>query len=69
LLLVCLFCSPNTVNSALAGESERNLREAFSAASSHTALGKPSVIFIDEIDGLCPRRDSMYGTIHNFYAE
>lgn len=51
--------SPNTINSALAGESERNLREAFSEASSHTALGKPSVIFIDEIDGLCPRRDSI----------
>lgn len=51
--------SPNTVNSALAGESERNLREAFSEASSHAALGKSSVIFIDEIDGLCPRRDSI----------
>ncbi|XP_004493364.1 cell division control protein 48 homolog B [Cicer arietinum] len=50
--------SPHSVLSAKAGESERNLREAFSEASSHVALGKSSVIFIDEIDALCPRRDS-----------
>ncbi|CAK8543033.1 unnamed protein product [Lathyrus sativus] len=50
--------SPNTIHSAHVGESERNLREAFSEASSHAALGKSSVIFIDEIDVLCPRRDS-----------
>jgi len=24
-------------------------------------MGKPSVIFIDEIDALCPRRDSRCG--------
>lgn len=68
-LFVCLFCSPHSVLSAKAGESERNLREAFSEASSHVALGKSSVIFIDEIDALCPRRDSKYGTIDDFYAE
>lgn len=50
--------SPHSVHRAHAGESERILREAFSEASSHVALGKPSVIFIDEIDSLCPRRDS-----------
>lgn len=66
---VCLFCSPHTVHRAHAGESERILREAFSEASSHATSGKPSVIFIDEIDALCPRRDSKYGTIDGFYAE
>ncbi|KAI4314075.1 hypothetical protein L6164_027016 [Bauhinia variegata] len=50
--------SPHSVHRAHAGESERILREAFAEASSHAALGKPSIIFIDEIDALCPRRDS-----------
>ncbi|XP_027099778.1 cell division control protein 48 homolog B isoform X3 [Coffea eugenioides] len=50
--------SPHSVHRAHAGESERILREAFAEASSHAKLGKPSVIFIDEIDAICPRRDS-----------
>ncbi|CAJ1931890.1 unnamed protein product [Sphenostylis stenocarpa] len=50
--------SPHSVHRAHAGESERILRDAFKEASSHVALGKPSVIFIDEIDALCARRDS-----------
>ncbi|TKY69568.1 Cell division control protein 48-like B [Spatholobus suberectus] len=50
--------SPHSVHRAHAGESERILREAFSVASSHVALGQSSVIFIDEIDALCARRDS-----------
>ncbi|BFG16835.1 hypothetical protein CerSpe_031070 [Prunus speciosa] len=50
--------SPDSVHKAHAGESEKFLREAFSQASLHKSSGKPSVIFIDEIDALCPRRDS-----------
>ncbi|XP_038893114.1 cell division control protein 48 homolog B isoform X1 [Benincasa hispida] len=50
--------SPHSVHKAHAGESEKVLREAFSKASSHAMSGKPSVIFIDEIDALCPHRDS-----------
>ncbi|XP_021756682.1 cell division control protein 48 homolog B-like [Chenopodium quinoa] len=50
--------SPHTVHRAHVGESEKVLREAFSEASSHAKSGKPSVIFIDEIDALCPRRAS-----------
>ncbi|CDP21884.1 unnamed protein product, partial [Coffea canephora] len=50
--------SPHSVHRAHAGESERILREAFAEASSHAKVGKPSVIFIDEIDAICPRRDS-----------
>ncbi|KAH9602640.1 hypothetical protein KSS87_005125 [Heliosperma pusillum] len=50
--------SPHTVHRAHVGESEKVLREAFMEASSHAASGKPSVIFIDEIDALCPRRNS-----------
>lgn len=49
--------SPHSVHKAHVGESEKVLREAFSQASSHVLSGKPSVVFIDEIDALCPRRD------------
>ncbi|KAH9772367.1 cell division control protein 48 [Citrus sinensis] len=49
--------SPHSVHKAHVGESEKALREAFSQASSHASSGKPSVVFIDEIDALCPRRD------------
>ncbi|XP_050277483.1 cell division control protein 48 homolog B isoform X11 [Quercus robur] len=52
-----IIISPHSVHRAHAGESEKALREAFSEASSHAMLGKPSVIFVDEIDALCPRRD------------
>ncbi|KAL7096839.1 hypothetical protein ACP275_10G105400 [Erythranthe tilingii] len=50
--------SPHSVHKSHAGESEKILREAFAEAANHARLGKPSVIFIDEIDALCPRRDS-----------
>ncbi|GAV83867.1 AAA domain-containing protein [Cephalotus follicularis] len=50
--------SPHSVHRAHAGESERILREAFSEALSHAMSGMPAVVFIDEIDALCPRRDS-----------
>uniref|UniRef100_A0A803L7R8 AAA+ ATPase domain-containing protein n=1 Tax=Chenopodium quinoa TaxID=63459 RepID=A0A803L7R8_CHEQI len=55
--------SPHTVHRAHVGESERVLRDAFSEASSHAKSGKPSVIFIDEIDALCPRRASRIDAI------
>ncbi|KAL0446996.1 UNVERIFIED_CONTAM: Cell division control protein 48B [Sesamum latifolium] len=50
--------SPHAVHRSHAGESEKILREAFAEATSRAKSGKPSVIFIDEIDALCPRRDS-----------
>ncbi|KAI3497803.1 hypothetical protein L1887_33351 [Cichorium endivia] len=50
--------SPHSVHRAHAGESEKILRDAFAEASSHIKLKKPCVIFIDEIDAICPRRDS-----------
>ncbi|THG19895.1 hypothetical protein TEA_016105 [Camellia sinensis var. sinensis] len=50
--------SPHSVHRAYAGEGERISWKAFAEASSRAKWGKPSVIFIDEIDALCPRRDS-----------
>lgn len=68
-MFVYVFFSPHTVHRAHAGESERILRDAFSEASSNVAWGKPSVIFIDEIDALCARRSSKYETIDYFYVK
>ncbi|RID60185.1 hypothetical protein BRARA_F03363, partial [Brassica rapa] len=49
--------SPHSVHRVHAGESEKVLRDAFAEASSHAVSdNKPSVIFIDETDVLCPRR-------------
>ncbi|KAI5067218.1 hypothetical protein GOP47_0017746 [Adiantum capillus-veneris] len=50
--------SAGSVHRAYAGESERLLREAFAEASAKASTGMPVVIFIDEIDVLCPPRDS-----------
>eukprot|EP00850_Spirogloea_muscicola_P023078 SM000327S12482 [mRNA] locus=s327:102417:105765:+ [translate_table: standard] len=43
---------------AYAGESERRLRDIFGQAVKLAQLGTPAVIFIDEIDTLCPVRSS-----------
>ncbi|AES81119.2 cell division control-like protein [Medicago truncatula] len=53
-----IIISPNTVHTAHAGDCERTLCEAFSEALSLVASGKSSVIFIDDMDVLCPPRDS-----------
>ncbi|KAG9439181.1 hypothetical protein H6P81_019346 [Aristolochia fimbriata] len=50
--------SPYLLPGAYAGESEKFLREAFSEAYNHVSSGKPSVIFIDEIDVICSPRES-----------
>ncbi|KAI4386417.1 hypothetical protein MLD38_004349 [Melastoma candidum] len=52
-----IIISPYMVHRGHAGESEKFLREAFSDAFTKAKSGLPSVIFIDEIDALCPRRD------------
>ncbi|KAG6515403.1 hypothetical protein ZIOFF_025815 [Zingiber officinale] len=50
--------SPYSVHKSYAGESEKFLRESFTKAYSYASSGKPSVIFIDEIDAICPHRSS-----------
>lgn len=47
--------------SALVGESERKLREVFEAARENA----PSVILIDELDSLAPKRDQMRGEMES----
>jgi SpoVK/Ycf46/Vps4 family AAA+-type ATPase len=36
------------------------MREAFSEAYSQASQGRPAIIFIDELDAICPRRSSRY---------
>lgn len=67
LICSCFGCSPHTIHRAHVGESEKALREAFMEASSHAMSGKPSVIFIDEIDALCPHRTSRYVNHNNAF--
>lgn len=42
---------------AYVGESERRLRDAFAAAGAEAAKGGLAVVFLDEVDALCPRRE------------
>ncbi|ONH66338.1 Cell division control protein 48 [Cyberlindnera fabianii] len=47
------------VMSKMAGESESNLRKAFEEAEKNA----PSIIFIDEIDSIAPKRDKTNGEV------
>jgi transitional endoplasmic reticulum ATPase len=47
------------VMSKMAGESEANLRKVFKEAEDNA----PSIIFIDEIDSMAPRRDKTVGEV------
>ncbi|XP_042448890.1 cell division cycle protein 48 homolog, partial [Zingiber officinale] len=47
------------IMSKLAGESESNLRKAFEEAEKNA----PSIIFIDEIDSIAPKRENTHGEV------
>lgn len=47
------------IMSKMAGESERNLRDAFAEAEENS----PSIIFMDEIDSIAPKRDKTNGEV------
>lgn len=49
--------TPASIVGAYMGESERRLREVFAIADDDaTSTGRPVVIFMDDVDALCPRR-------------
>jgi ATP-dependent 26S proteasome regulatory subunit len=50
--------SAASVFGAFAGESEQRMRDMFGAAEREAQSGRPAIVFIDEIDALCPRRDA-----------
>ncbi|KAI8908432.1 P-loop containing nucleoside triphosphate hydrolase protein, partial [Gorgonomyces haynaldii] len=47
------------IMSKMAGESESNLRKAFEEATKNS----PSIIFIDEVDSIAPKRDKTNGEV------
>ncbi|KAL1323364.1 cell division cycle protein 48 homolog isoform X1 [Arachis ipaensis] len=47
------------IMSKLAGESESNLRKAFEEAEKNS----PSIIFIDELDSIAPKREKTHGEV------
>lgn len=47
------------IMSKMAGESEKNLRDAFMEAEQNA----PSIIFMDEIDSIAPKRDKTNGEV------
>jgi len=47
------------IMSKLAGESESNLRKAFEQAQEKA----PSIIFIDELDSIAPKREKTQGEV------
>lgn len=47
------------IMSKLAGESESNLRKAFEEADKNS----PSIIFIDELDAIAPKREKTHGEV------
>ncbi|KAJ0017250.1 hypothetical protein Pint_10134 [Pistacia integerrima] len=57
----CFFLCINgpEIMSGRAGESESNLRKAFAEAEEHA----PSIIFIDEIDSIAPKREKTKGEV------
>jgi ATPase family associated with various cellular activities (AAA) len=48
--------TPADITGAYLGESERRLRETFDEAEAVAAAGGAALVFIDEIDALCPKR-------------
>jgi SpoVK/Ycf46/Vps4 family AAA+-type ATPase len=50
--------TPGSVFGAYLGESERRLRDTFEAAAAEAATGQLVLVFLDEVDALCPRRGS-----------
>jgi SpoVK/Ycf46/Vps4 family AAA+-type ATPase len=48
--------TPASVTGAYLGESERRLREVFENAAAAAQRGGTPLVFIDEIDTLCPKR-------------
>lgn len=45
-----------SVTGAYFGESERRLRDAFADAQARATARQPAVVFLDEVDTLCPQR-------------
>jgi len=53
-----IYLTPAQIYSKYVGESEKNLREVFTLSRELGAAGRRVIIFIDELDGFAPSRES-----------
>lgn len=61
--------TPPDVFSMWYGESARRIGEVFAEARAEAARGRPALIFIDEIDGFCPRREGAHEETRRAFAQ
>lgn len=54
-ILLVTWCVALDIMGKVSGESETNLRKAFEEAEEHA----PSIVFIDEVDSIAPKRDKV----------
>lgn len=53
------FINGPEIMSKMAGDSEKNLREAFAECEKNA----PAILFIDEIDSIAPKRENTHGEV------
>ncbi|WP_448595580.1 ATP-binding protein [Thermoflexus hugenholtzii] len=66
---VFLVLTPPDVFSMWYGESARRIAEVFAEARREAAQGRPVLVFIDEIDGFCPRREGAHEETRRAFAQ
>lgn len=66
---VFLVLTPPDVFSMWYGESARRIAEVFAEARGEAAQGRPVLVFIDEIDGFCPRREGAHEETRRAFAQ
>lgn len=57
--MLCFSETALDIMGKVAGESETNLRKAFEEAEENS----PSIVFIDEVDSIAPKRDKVYNLL------
>lgn len=66
---IFLVLAPPDVFSMWYGESARRIAEVFAEARMEAARGRPVLLFIDEIDGFCPRREGAHEETRRAFAQ
>jgi SpoVK/Ycf46/Vps4 family AAA+-type ATPase len=66
---VFLVLTPPDVFSMWYGESARRIAGVFAEARAEAAQGRPVLLFIDEIDGFCPRREGAHEETRRAFAQ
>jgi len=66
---VFMVLTPQDVFSMWYGESARRIGEVFAEARAEASRGQPVLLFIDEIDGFCPRRERAHEETRRAFAQ